>query len=354
MFLTNKRTFLFMLSFPLTTQGWTTTPNLLSTRVRQSEVICRISNVFGGSEKDHQSLPKDVKEAVSKCRTATQEALKQRLSRIQIEFPVGTKFNVEQTPKNNKVGEKQGPTQEEFQRSDRELARLFVDMFQPVGGDQIAVVFNDANLADLAKKKWKGDPTARSVILSLDRRKSKYTSKKKSTGSKRKGFASKLAQEMDDSSSVDGQTPSGPFQLPESCQVCLFVNPGPKEFIIIEKICSQVGMETLVILLNARTSSVASWGSPAAKTLFLDVFETVFYLGAAPQNEAPNCLLFHFYPNKVWTLARKPAVGPPQTVQDFDHQPTPKECAAAFETIQISQVEKNVEGVIEGVAKWFS
>jgi len=43
-----------------------------------------------------------VKEAVSKCRTAVQKELKDKLSRMVVEFPVGTKFGVEKTSTNKK------------------------------------------------------------------------------------------------------------------------------------------------------------------------------------------------------------------------------------------------------------
>ena len=123
---------------------------------------------FGGdnnSNKENKpiigvSLPRDVKEAVSKCRAATQEALKSQISRMDIEFPVGTKFGVEKTKKTKSSPVSDAPTKTILDQSDRELARLFVEMFQPVGGDHLCVVFNDQGLADLAKKQWKDDAGA--------------------------------------------------------------------------------------------------------------------------------------------------------------------------------------------------
>jgi hypothetical protein len=41
-----------------------------------------------------QEFPQDVKDAVSKCRAAVQEALGMHLSLIDVEFLVGTKFGV--------------------------------------------------------------------------------------------------------------------------------------------------------------------------------------------------------------------------------------------------------------------
>ena len=333
-----------------------------STRSRTA-VVCRISNIFsGGANPKLPSLPKDVKEAVSKCRQATQEALQKQQSRMDIEFPVGTKFNVERVPKRNKMKDESNnaPTQSDLQRSDRELARLFVDMFQPVGGDRIAVVFNDVLAADTAKQKWKGDSTAQSRILSLDRSKAaqKYKKKRQQTSTKKKGFAAKLAQELNENE-TDGDSlttmnnPAGPFQLPPNTEVALFVAPGPKELIVIERICQEVGMGTLVVLLNARTSLIQMWNSKESEDFFKNEFETVFHLAAAPQDVAPSCLLHRAFPGE-WVLARKPRVGAPQTILTTQERPTSQECQIAYENLKISDVEKNVEGALEGFANWLS
>jgi len=290
------------------------------------------------------SLPKDVKEAVSRCRAAAQEALRGQLSRMDIEFPVGTNFGVEKIPK-AKAAEG-GLTKAVLDQSDRELARLFVDMFQPVGGENIVVAFNEQSLADAAKKKWKGDPTASSSILSMNKRKTSGAAKKKNR-SKAKGFAAKMAAEVDD-------TPNsgGPFRLPEGTQIALFVSPGPKELPTIENICDEVGMGTCVILLNARLSKISNFGTDEAAKLFQEDFKSVFALTAAPQEAAPDCLLYQAYPGP-WTLARKPKVGQPKPLLTQDTRPTIEECEAAYDSLELSDLEKGVESALENVAGWF-
>ena len=317
-----------------------------------------ISNIFSGSDSGEKTLPRDVKEAVSKCRNAVQEALKNRVSRMDVEFPVGTKFNVEKgtTKRNNKNKAGDGgvntPTRQDLDTSDRELARLFVDMFQPVGGDRITVAFTDVELANAAKQKWKGDPTAVSRIVSMDRRRSSAVKKKKKKV-KAKGFAAKLAAEIGDSSeNSDSVVSDGPFELPNDTEVALFVSPGPKELVIIEKICRTVGMGTLVVLLNARLSMIDSFGTPTATKLFTEDFESVFSLAAAPQEAAPGCLLYRAYPES-WVLARKPAVGQPKTIMTTEDRPTLDECRKAVEGMELSELEKGVENVAENVANWF-
>jgi hypothetical protein len=314
----------------------------------------------GGKASDKKALPKlprDVKDAFKQCRAAVQEALGGRLSRMDIEFPVGTKFGVEKTPSKSKQRNKSSlqadnsdaPTRDTLDQSDRELARLFVEMFQPVGGGNICAVFNDVALADAAKKRWKDDPSAESRIMSLDRRKSAAGAPKKKKKAVQ-GFAAKIAAEVGDS--ADNESQSGPFQLPEGTEVVLFVAPGPKEIVIIERICESAGMGTLVVLLNARLSSISNFGSDAAAKLFQQDFEPVFNLSAGPQEAAPGCLLHRAYPGD-WVLARKPRVGQPKTILVQGERPTEEECRAAFDALELTDVEKGMENVLDNVAGWF-
>lgn len=301
----------------------------------------------GGNKPTAATFPKDVKDAVSKCRSAVQEALGKRLSRMDIEFPVGAKFGVEKQAKQRKQqrsdNDDGAPTKAMLDTSDRELARLFVDMFQPVGGENIAVVFSDESLADQARKNWKGDPTAACRIMSMKRNKNSKKKKKKP-----QGFAAKMEAEVGNADS------SGPFELPDGIEVALFVAPtGPKELLQVEKTCNKVGMATLVVLLNARLSSIESFSSEEAEKLFLQDFDPVFSLCAAPQQAAPGCLLHRMYPSD-WLMARKPKVGAPKVVMTQVDRPTDEECKAAYDSIEVDELEKNVEGALENVAGWFS
>ena len=172
---------------------------------------------------------------------------------------------------------------------------------------------------------------------------------KKNKKKKPKGFAAKMAAEVGDSDESTG----GPFELPDNTEVALFVAPGPKELVAIERICSQVGMGTCVILLNARLSLLDdNFGSAAATKLYRDDFESVFCLGAAPQQQAPSCLLYRAYPQQ-WVLARKPAVGQPKPILQSSERPSLQECADAYERLDVSDMEKGVENLLENVANFF-
>lgn len=215
--------------------------------------------------------------------------------------------------------------------SDRELARVFVEMFQPVGGHNIAVAFRTDDEAEAAKKVWKGDPSAQCTVKCLNRSKKAAKAKTKS-----KGFAAKLAAEL------EPDDDSGPFKLQDNTEVLLFVAPSLKEKLVIDRVCEDAGMGTLVVLLNAREETLRS----------KDDFQDIFYLGAAPQQAAPSCLMFHRY-GKQWVLARKPKIGPPQSILVQDSKPDEKECKVAFDTLELSAVERNVENVLENASTWF-
>jgi hypothetical protein len=152
---------------------------------------------------------------------------------------------------------------------------------------------------------------------------------------------------------VGNSASSGPFTLPEGIEVALFVAPGPKELLQVEKTCNKVGMETLVVLLNARLSTIDKFGSDEAERLFLQDFEPVFSLCAAPQGAAPGCLLHRTYPND-WMVARRPKVGNPKVIATFSERPIQEECRTAYDSIEVGGLEKNVEGVLENVAGWFN
>ena len=109
----------------------------------------------------------------------------------------------------------EGLTMEKLERSNRELARLFVEMFQPLGGDHITCVFNNENLADVARKLWANDLSAECSIAAIDRKRRKGggIGGKKGKKKKAKGFAAVMADAIED----DGS--SGPFKLRDGTEV---------------------------------------------------------------------------------------------------------------------------------------
>jgi hypothetical protein len=53
-------------------------------------------------------------------------------------------------------------------------------------------------------------------------------------------------------------------------------------------------------------------------------------------------------------VARKPKVGNPKVIATFSDRPTEEDCREAYDSIEVGDLEKNVEGVLENVAGWFS
>lgn len=318
-------------------------------------------NVFGKADTKEPQLPKDVKDAISKCRGAVQKGLEDRLSRMNVEMPVGADFGVEKKSKNKKgnlasltndESSDSSLTMEKLDTSNRELARLFVEMFQPLGASHICTVFNDEYLADQARVIWANDISAECNIVAIDKKGKRSRGgivKAGNKGLKKKkksmGFAAKMASIEEDV--------SGPFNLPKDTEVALFVAPGSKELIAIERICNEVGMGTCIILLNARLSSIEKFVSEDARKLFTEDFETVWLLTAAPQEDAPGCLMHRAYPGS-WILARKPKVGAPKTISLKDGARfTADECRTAYDNIEVSDLEKGTEKLAENVANWF-
>ena len=258
----------------------------------------------------------------------------------------------------DKSSSSSGLTRDILDTSDRELARLFVEMFQPLGGQHISVVFHDSNLVEAAKLGWNKDPSAQCQIQSLNRGKVKKAlvmKDKKGMGmggkgmskkSKKKAFATKMNEEFDDET-------SGPFKLPQDCELAIFIAPTVKDLVTIKRICNDVGMGTLVVLLNARLSLIdkQSFGSEDNEEFFKEEFESIFYLSVAPQEAAPGCLMHRAYPND-WIVARKPKAGSPKTISTFEEKPTQEECAQAYDSIEISDIEKAAEGVLDNVSSW--
>jgi hypothetical protein len=354
---------IFVLCCPSGSYALLAVPKLTNNRSSPWRRLRPLNAAFGGilgnkETQQQEQLPKDIKDAVTKCQQSVQKALSARISRMEIEMPVGANFGIEDNSTKNKQSKKNkrdydkddttGLTMTKLDTSNRELARLFVEMFQPLGGSHICAIYNTEDLADEARLRWSNNLAVECNIVALDRN-GRRSRKGGSKPKKAKGFAAILAEELDDDA-------SGPFTLPKETEVAIFIAPGPKELIAIERICNDVGMGTCIILLNARLSSSlmgdVKYTTDAARTLFTREFEPVWTLTCAPQDVAPGCLLHHAYPGP-WILARKPKVGPPKTITTKKERFSMEEYANAYATIEMSELEKTSEKFAENVMGWF-
>lgn len=102
------------------------------------------------------SLPSSVKDSVTSCRGAVQDVLKSRNSRITVDFPPFTDYQLTTSSKKKPSSTSSSNTPDLYalHSSNQALAQLFVEMFQPLGPKSITVCFNTLDLAEIATKEW--------------------------------------------------------------------------------------------------------------------------------------------------------------------------------------------------------
>ena len=54
-----------------------------------------------------------------------------------------------------------------------------------------------------------------------------------------------------------------------------------------------------------------------------------------------------------WILARKPKVGAPKTIATYSEKPNESQFAEAYDSIELSDMEKTTENLVENIAGWF-
>lgn len=353
-----------------------------------------ISNLFNNNNNNNKdsttmstttTLPRDVKESIKILRESIQLGLQNRISRMTIDFPLGTSFQLEKDNNTKKKKLPQDITMNDLDKSHRELSKLIVEMFhQPIGGNNIAVIFPLSSSADNAKQIWNIGGNQYCNILSIDRRKDMNNAKGNNNKNKpkAKGFASKLALELDEDTTTD--TTTNIFELPNNIEVAIFVSPSSKEIPTIERISKNVGMGTLIIILNMNQinqNNGINYGSIATKEYFINEYKTIFYLSPISlsllsDNENENAIsssisnnkvlfMYHTYVRKEeWIVSTPPSktstlniIRPPQTILSTDHIPSIEECYNAYnDKIQKDGGEDNNNNsnqIIQSFTEWF-
>ena len=98
------------------------------------------------------SLPRNLKELMEQLRGSVQGSLSARMSRISVETPIGFEFGVE-VEKAKRKGRTKVLSSTDIQRSNRELARIFVGMFEGTGLVPL-ILFPTVKEANAAKELW--------------------------------------------------------------------------------------------------------------------------------------------------------------------------------------------------------
>lgn len=311
-------------------------------------------------------LPRDIRGCISQMTGSTQEALRSRCSRMDIELPPGAELGVEKgsaVPKEGGffgIGEKvkgdASQAAKAVQRSDRELTRLFTEMFVSIK-EGVTVAFGTGEEAELARKVW-GPSTPRTLILDPSKggggKKKKGSKGNKRGASRGMGFGAKL-----DIAMAPASASSGGSTVPAGTEVLLVVAPrGGVQLSAVEKISREVGMGCCIILLNARLES-ANFASDAQREYFFDEFEPVYQVKPPPpevvtrviaesEAETPTPIISRAYPHD-WRLSSKPILGPPTLVSTFPERPSSDEIVSAVATF----VDAEGEGLPEQVSSLF-
>ena len=278
-------------------------------------------------------LPRDIKEVTNQLRGSVQAGLQARLSRMDVDLPIGADFGIERGEKRRKAGVIGA---EDVVRSDRELARLFVEMFDGTGIKPL-VVFSDEAQAKRAKELWPG-VEARVAALGgasppAPPVKQKKVSKKKSGGGGG-GFGAAAA-------APPSAAPTRALSaVPPATEVLFAVRPGPAQLDAIRAFSEASGMDRLVVLLNARVDTLPAEYAPFAES-FTNAYTFVTDptgAAAAAQKEggggggadAAPAVLWRAYPDE-WVVATKPKLGPPKQVATLSSRPSTETIDAAIE-----------------------
>ena len=273
-------------------------------------------------------MPRTTKEMVDSLRASAQAGLQARISRMRVEMPDAFEFGVEGgKKKRSKI-----VTADGIVRSDRELARLFVEMFAGTGLRPL-VLFPEASHAEQARRKWASSTEADIRALGGAKKRSKPAKSVRGGGGG--GFGAPATKAP--SSNVLAR-------VPPSAEVVFAVSPGARQMSALEDFCSEQGLDRLVVLLNCRDADL-----PADQQEFVnDEFDYIYAFVTEPAGAdgstdaadtdgattapAEPTVLWRAFPDD-WALARKPKIGPPKTLLEQDERPSEAEvrkaCAAA-------------------------
>jgi len=252
-----------------------------------------IANFLGGGG-EPKGIPRSIKDGINGLRFAMQRVLRDRKSRVEVNLPRGTPLGVEGPGAGSSADDK-------YEKADRELARLTVELFKPIIENTV-VIFSQGRQARRASSIW-GTEVVKTMAWdemtsTAIKRKNKKT--KKGAG----GFGG------------EGRGDNSAMSLPPGTEVCIVVAPGPKELSAVKRLSDSVGFDTLIIVLNTPLEQAAPYLPKDEATALLSAFETVFFLNVLNDPSVKtldNMLLFKSYPGE-WLIAQKGALGPPQVL----------------------------------------
>mmetsp|Transcript_121332 Transcript_121332/g.223317 ORF Transcript_121332/g.223317 Transcript_121332/m.223317 type:complete len:416 (+) Transcript_121332:95-1342(+) len=287
-------------------------------------------------------LPNDRKTMISALTEAVQASLSSRQSRIAVEFPLGFSFGVlgEAVDKAKKKEEYKVIKAEDVRRSNRELGRLFVGMFEGTELKPLVLFPSEPELVE-AKKLWwdvlAADATVNALVPTA--------TKKEATAEKEKamiaekggfggggGFSAGGGKKGKGKSKKKSGVSSGPMRsIPDSVEVVIAIAPDEEQLRVLKAFSEKSGMDKLVIILNARLDAQGGAEGLAKPQELVEYFRdggeggftTTFLFSTQPfgvakagspeaktQKDDP-VVLYRKYPED-WIFAKKPILGAPK------------------------------------------
>eukprot|EP00929_Paragymnodinium_shiwhaense_P034816 TRINITY_DN188_c0_g2_i1.p1 TRINITY_DN188_c0_g2~~TRINITY_DN188_c0_g2_i1.p1 ORF type:complete len:393 (-),score=105.11 TRINITY_DN188_c0_g2_i1:100-1278(-) len=272
-------------------------------------------DMFGGGDDEEDEskpveVPEDVAAMVNGMKAATTEVLNQGISRLDIEAPPSFKFGVE-GDKGRLLEELGEDDRKELVRSDREMARLFVEMLQPIGPG-LCIAFRNKAMAERARKIWKLQPGEGNIISFPEKAKNAFST------------------EM-----------GGPIQFKSklrdlNCQCLIAVGPYIEELRIINEIDKEVRDQMGIIMLNSRIFGRGRKTQKLPATLKADLLEAFLPAYHVRFLEQKNTLLFHMVKGteperQPWIIAKQRELIGGRTVTEeiarMAKEPGPKKIA---------------------------
>mmetsp|Transcript_5904 Transcript_5904/g.17235 ORF Transcript_5904/g.17235 Transcript_5904/m.17235 type:complete len:355 (-) Transcript_5904:219-1283(-) len=280
-------------------------------------------------------LPRTPKAMVDQLRDAVQSALSSRCSRMRVSLPPGFDYGIESQRKGTPVSSK-------IDRSDRELARLFVEMFQGTGLVPTVCFPSSAAAAD-ARKLW-GDIEARVVALDPESAGTAAPAKQPRPWSKAQRASSGGGGFGAAKPASGARVQKAVAAVPASAEVVLVVAPGGPGCEAVRSFCEENGADRLVVLLNARSleeeadpavaaaAGVGTAGEEQREYVdgeFANVY--AFVTDPAGKSEDAPAVLFKRSAAEEWSLVSKPKVGPPRELLASDERPSAEAMRAALD-----------------------
>jgi len=282
--------------------------------------VARAAFDLGGifSDETNIEVPKDVAAVVEGLKSSTEETLNQGISRLDIELPPAYKLGVEGDKRKSRLlsDKIESDDRAEVFKSDRELARLFVEMLQPIA-DGLCIAFRTKKLASEAKRIWKLEKTEGTVISFPEKLKSKSAFAQEAVNPAQ--FQNKL-RELD-------------------CKCLVVVAPYLDQLRLVNEVSREAKDQMGILLLNARIHGVGRETlkiPPSLKRALLQTFPPSYHIRFLTRK---NSMLFHMStPGSdgvaPWILAQQRELvgGQPvtQEVMRWDGEPAEQAIEEAF------------------------